>query len=322
MIRTLRGAIAALLITAAPSAFAALYSSIYVFGDSLSDVGNNALVFDALGAPAPAGTLRTPGPAPCLPDFIPTCPYASNRYSNGPVWVEYLAQALGNGPLLPSLAGGTDFAYGGARVSPANPGGFPLNLTSQVAQFVAQPGPAAATALYIIAGGGNDARDVINSAGAGLATTAATYAAGVSAMINSLYSEGARNFLVVNVPDVGRTPALQAAGPGAVGLASFVSSTLDTALAGALAALSPAIRSGLHTLDAFNLTLGLSDLTSACAFTCANGASNTFFWDGIHPTTAGHQVIEQAALRALPEPGMIALLLMLSLAGFAARRRR
>ena len=320
MLRTLRGTIAALLITAAPSAFAALYSSIYVFGDSLSDVGNNALVFDALGAPAPAGTLRTPTPI-SSPTFIPTFPYASNRYSNGPVWVEYLAAALGNGPLLPSLAGGTDFAYGGARVSPANPGGFPLNLQSQVDQFIAQPGPAASSALYNIAGGGNDARDVLNGVAA-LAPTAASYAAGVSGMLTSLYTEGARNFLVVNVPNVGNTPALQALGPAAVGAAAFVSSTLDSVLASALAAVSPAIRSGLHTLDAFNLSLGLSDITSACAFTCANGASNTFFWDGIHPTTAGHQVIALAALRALPEPGVIALLLMLGVAGWAARRRR
>lgn len=73
-------------------------TSLFVFGDSLADSGNNAVVFDAMGAgmtpPLPPCTLRT-RPIPNAA-FIPTFPYAgSDRYSNGPVWVEYLAQGLG-----------------------------------------------------------------------------------------------------------------------------------------------------------------------------------------------------------------------------------
>ena len=75
------------------------FSALYAFGDSLSDAGNT---FIATGGATP--------PAP---------PNASvNGYgvfSNGPVWVQDLASNLGLSPLLPSLAGETDFAVGGAQ---------------------------------------------------------------------------------------------------------------------------------------------------------------------------------------------------------------
>ncbi|MDN5871115.1 MAG: SGNH/GDSL hydrolase family protein [Nitrococcus sp.] len=61
------------------------YIQLVVFGDSFSDSGNNALVF---------GTKRTPVPL-IPPDIIPTAPYQSDRYSNGHVWAEQLADELG-----------------------------------------------------------------------------------------------------------------------------------------------------------------------------------------------------------------------------------
>ena len=78
--------LAALFLTAIfiAGAQAVPYTGLVVFGDSLSDSGNNAIVFDGLGAPLPPGTLRTPTPI-AGPAFIPTFPYASNVYSNGPV---------------------------------------------------------------------------------------------------------------------------------------------------------------------------------------------------------------------------------------------
>lgn len=64
------------------------FSRLIVFGDSMSDNGNVA---------AATG-------------FYPPAPYA-NRFSNGPVAVEYMASALG----LPLI----DFAYGGATTGSA-----------------------------------------------------------------------------------------------------------------------------------------------------------------------------------------------------------
>ena len=104
------------------------FSSLVVFGDSLSDSGNNAIVIDTQIAPpgTPPGTLRTPTPI-VSPSFIPSLPYASNRYSNGPVWVEQFAAKLGLSA-LPSVLGGTNYAFGGARTGPAG-SSFPFSLT-------------------------------------------------------------------------------------------------------------------------------------------------------------------------------------------------
>ena len=52
------------------SAQASAYSSLVVFGDSLSDTGN---VYAATGG------------------VIPGAPYASGRFSNGPIWLDTFA---------------------------------------------------------------------------------------------------------------------------------------------------------------------------------------------------------------------------------------
>ena len=168
---------AVLIVASALSAGAsAAYSSLYIFGDSLSDTGNNAFVFDVVGASQgfPPGTLRTPVPTPDN-TFIPTYPYATpvgGRYSNGPVWAESFAAALGLSATASNL-GGTNYAYGGAVTGPLGnpnpfasfPANFPLSLTTQVATFLAQNPQAPANALYVVDGGGNDARALITQAG-------------------------------------------------------------------------------------------------------------------------------------------------------------
>ncbi len=72
------------------------FDEFIVFGDSLSDTGN---VFISLGVP-------------------PSPPYFDGRFSNGPVTVEHVADQLGFPALLPSIIGGTNFAWGGAETGP------------------------------------------------------------------------------------------------------------------------------------------------------------------------------------------------------------
>jgi hypothetical protein len=87
---------------------AAAYSSVVIFGDSLSDNGNNALA--GLYDPSQVVTGNT---------YVPSATYApAMTYTNGPVWATYFGNLLGV-PILPSLAGGTDFAFGGATTGHA-----------------------------------------------------------------------------------------------------------------------------------------------------------------------------------------------------------
>ncbi|HET6184316.1 MAG TPA: SGNH/GDSL hydrolase family protein [Acetobacteraceae bacterium] len=95
------------------------FSAVYAFGDSLTDAGNVS--------------LATLGTVPVSP------PYVSGHFTNGPVWAQDGAQDLGMPAPQPSLAGGTDFAYGGAQTgsTPAHTAN-PTDLVGQYAQFLLQ----------------------------------------------------------------------------------------------------------------------------------------------------------------------------------------
>lgn len=87
-----------------------------VFGDSLSDGGN-------------ARAVLGDGAFPCPPHW-------NNRRCDGPLWVEQLAAQLGLPPLQPSLAGGGNHSFGGARSGAGTtPKGLP-NLLTQVEGFL------------------------------------------------------------------------------------------------------------------------------------------------------------------------------------------
>ncbi|MHC5830296.1 MAG: SGNH/GDSL hydrolase family protein, partial [Nostoc sp.] len=64
-------------------ASAASFDQLYVFGDSLSDTGN---IYNA--------TYATGKPYPASP------PYFEGRFSDGPIWVDYLGDQLGLKPTL------------------------------------------------------------------------------------------------------------------------------------------------------------------------------------------------------------------------------
>jgi outer membrane lipase/esterase len=312
----------------AGSANAMLISQLVIFGDSLADTGNNAALVDLglFGVP-PGSRTATP-----IPDssFIPDLPYATNRYSNGPVWTDQFAAALGLSAAN-SLAGGTNFAFGGALTGP---GGQVPSLLNQVGQFLgATGGIAPSSALYVVQGGGNDARQVFETAalGGNPGPLITNYANNVTSILATLETAGARNILLFDVPDIGKVPAITALGIPASLLASGLAAQMNLDLLAMLPPPSPGV--DIRFVDLYGLldsltqnpgASGFTDVTTACAadLACISDPTTTFFWDGLHPTTAGASLIADAALAAIPEPSSIALLVAAALALLAAGRRK
>lgn len=311
------------------------YTGLVVFGESLSDSGNNAIVFDyVLGPPLPAGTLRTPVPIPS-PSFIPDFPYASGRYSNGPVWAEQLASGLGVAA-APSMAGGSDYAFAGARSGPSG-SSFPYSVRDQAAMFLDQNGGKAPSGnLYALQAGGNDVRDAFAALAAEgdpgplLFSSVST----IVTVLNQLAAAGAEHLLLLNVPNLGAAPAITALGPVASEAATGIAVAFNQALASTLSQLPAPAADNIELLDLFALQsrifsnpsfYGFNDLTSACAFSaaCIADPSAAFFWDGVHPTASVHALIgqEALALAVIPLPGT-ALLLALGLSVLALARHR
>ncbi|MDN5871114.1 MAG: SGNH/GDSL hydrolase family protein [Nitrococcus sp.] len=191
------------------------------------------------------------------------------------------------------------------------------SLPSQVSQYLSDTGGMASSAsLYVIEGGGNDARDVLDALTAGEPRKAAKiiikFRNKIRVMVTKLSKAGATDFLIWNVPDLGLAPAVQAQGPIAVLLATFVAKTMNAFLDRALARLEQHLPIDILRFDAFSFidavaakpqAFGFDNASDPCAVSpvCINDPGGHFFWDGLHPTTAGHGAIAQAVLQVLPK---------------------
>lgn len=316
------GAIALAALTSLP-AHAGPFGALFVFGDSLSDNGNNAI---AIG---PNGGQAIPNNG-----YVPTQPYASGTYSNGPVWANYYANLLGV-PLAPSLAGGGDYAFGGATTGP-DPSGFPFSLRTQASQYLGKSGGAAQSdALYVVAGGGNNARAALAAIAGGADPVATAIAAAIAfandigVIVDGLQAAGAQHIVVWNAPNLGLAPAVIAGGGSPLG--SFLAGTMNGALATRLNG-----EVGVSTFDLFGFgsqiaanpaAFGFKNVTDACGAVANANCSEYAYWDGIHPTTAAHQAIANAMFAMtvpvpVPEPETYALMAFgLVVLAWGSRRR-
>ena len=215
-----RAAAAAVPVAPTVAAPGAPFSAIYAFGDSLTDTGN--------------ASLATLGKVPASP------PYADRSFSNGPVWVKDLAQQIGLPAIQPSLAGGTDFAYGSAETGQTPVHTLsPTDLPSQYSQFLTQVPSPQPGALYAIWIGSNDVLDIANDTSLTPDQQKADVAAAVTnevSVINGLAAHGAQKFLVLNVPDLGATPYEMARGPAVAQSATELSKLYNAELADAVQA--------------------------------------------------------------------------------------
>jgi phospholipase/lecithinase/hemolysin len=282
----------------------ASYSQVVFFGDSLSDTGN---LYAATGIPV-------------------SPPYYNGRFSNGPVWTETLAASLGLAA-TPSLYGGTNYAWAGATVLDF---GRPMpELPQQLGQYLlGSSGAADPNTLYVILGGANDISDIMTAYAMGgtfasAVSQAEAAAAAVDAMVQALYDAGARNVLVGDLPDIGLTPRAKAA--GAAGLASYLTNVFNAQLLGLLGGTEAAdLGLDLDILDLYGLmNTAIADGTFAnTTDPCFTGSAELgggtvcaspdsyLFWDSFHPSAAAHGMIADTALRALPEPAGLFLVLI------------
>ena len=159
----------------APAIDAAPISGLYIFGDSLSDPGNSAIDFRSTAVPPFKVTQQSDITSNA---FIPTFPYANSlQYSNGNVWAYQFATMLG----LPwQVAGpvrgggiGANYAFANAATGPLNNSSSPPTLLTQTGNFITSLGAAQAPgdALYVIAGGGNNARTALSPIAGGPAAS-------------------------------------------------------------------------------------------------------------------------------------------------------
>lgn len=317
-----------LLLASLLAAPAQAYSGLVVFGDSLSDNGNNAAVLfnDPYFFPPtqPAAIVNN--------RFVAFTPSSSGTYSNGPVWVDAVATALlGSAfPARASLLGGTNYASGGAQTSlntPVPGSIFPtFSLQSQVNFYLNSLGGAAAPsdALYVLEGGANNVRGLLASGAAinpvTVAQEAAAFASDIGGLVDQLQLAGARNIIVWNTPNSGLTPEVLSFGDAASAFATSVSTQFNNALATRLAG-----EGGVKTFDIFGAVGNFSNITDACGNNVSGCGANPQFWDGIHPTAAAHLQIAQgflAVANPVPEPSTYAMFLVgLIGCGWVARRR-
>lgn len=251
------------------SAAAPSYDAIYVFGDSYCDVGN---LFLATGGAEPAA------------------PYYNGRFSNGPIWIEHVAGGMGL-PMVPYLAGGTDYAFGGAWVTePQTVTGVP-SVPQQVGLYLSQhQGKADPNAIYVIEGGGNDILDTTSGSPDQLGFQIAT---GIAESELLLRRAGARHFVIPNLFNVGLIPAGQA--NTTFDLAAVLATNkylnqllgLEQFLEG-IQILRLDVFSLVNSLENDPTHYGFTNITSPCLTTAVcSDPDHAFFWDTHHPTVFG-----------------------------------
>ncbi len=265
-----------LLVLGLPGLSAAFpYSRMVAFGDSLTDKGNlYALTFGII----PDGN-----------------DYWKGRFSNGPVWAEYLTDAVTTGGEL------VDLAFGGGTTDSITPPG----LESQVLTYTSTR-DSSADMLFAIWIGGND---IANGE-----TDYSLIADAVHDALERIATDGGREFLVLNIPNIGSIPRFNSNAPDSVKFTErsmAVNEALDAQL-DRFARDHPDYE--LYRMDTFGF------MDDIIAHPDQYGFANVFdsspvqghgfindppylFWDDMHPTTEAHALVAERAgniLTAIP----------------------
>jgi len=288
------------------------YTRIVIFGDSLSDTGNVAHLTAAkygVPVPSPIGGNYTLGR---FTDGYDTVPAAQNYFG---VWVEQLSAGIPSHPaVMNSLDGGTNYAYGfaltGGGTSPLQLAGGQIsvdveNMGRQISDYLATHPKINNKTLFVVWGGAND---VLNATSPTQVVDAAIQE---TLDIQRLIAAGATQILVLNLPPLGLTPRLNgslAASQTATAASALYNSWLGTGVA-VLNDFYRWRRVAIYPVNVFSLftqivanpsAVSLANITSPAQGNFAVNPDTYLFWDDLHPTTRGHNLVSDAALKALP----------------------
>jgi len=164
-------------------ASAAPLNKIVVFGDSLSDNGN---LYEYMKRELPLSP-----------------PYFKGRFTNGPVWIELLVNQYYPEDAQAHLL---DYAFGGAGVSEVDDDTDDVlfTLSREIDSYLlSHHDKADDTSLYVVWMGANNYLAVPED----VDKTVSFVIAGIQHELQRLVDKGAKHIMVVNVPDLGRTPA-------------------------------------------------------------------------------------------------------------------
>jgi phospholipase/lecithinase/hemolysin len=278
------------------------FDQLVVFGDSLSDTGN---LFQALGGA-----------------FPPSPPFFNGRFSNGPLWLEYLAPELG---LQPSQI--TNFAFSGATSGRGNIASLSAGqdlgqLPGVLDQVDLFAGQLAATgqsanpnALYVVWGGANDFLTLPQDTTDAIQSVIDSVE-NVAQAVTTLAGVGARTIVVPNLADLGVTPLATARNLNTQ--ARVFSTVFNVLLQGTLGDLEQDLGIDIVQVDVFSLSQALATRPSEFGFTNVTDplfqqptlpvdAFTFAFADDFHPTTTVHRLIGDTVKRSLsqPTPGQV-----------------
>jgi phospholipase/lecithinase/hemolysin len=280
--------------------------AIVVFGDSLSDTGNVAHeTQEEFG-------FRVPGPI---------ADYTDGRFTDGKdtlppaekyfgVWIEQYAASLPTKPKVKdSLDGGTNFAYGYATTE-YGLGVFPFgpsneysvdveNVSQQISDYLATRPKITDETLFVVWGGAND---VLGATSEDDVIFAAAYEA---LDIQTLVDAGATHFLIPNLPPLGAVPRLN--GSPVTSVPATEASALYNEVLGiaitVIRDINPGKKLDISELDVFSLFNEI--IASPSTYSLVNVTKSSqgepvdpdtyLFWDDLHPTTHGHNILAKAA---------------------------
>ncbi|MDI1353167.1 MAG: SGNH/GDSL hydrolase family protein [bacterium] len=155
--------------------------NIVVFGDSLSDNGN---LYEFMKHQLP----QSP-------------PYFEGRFSNGPVWIEHLISSYYPADASSHLQ---NFAYGGAGVSEEEEDDALFTIRREVESYlISHHDIASDDSLFVVWIGANN----YLGAPAESDKTLIDVNVGITHSIQRLVDKGAKHFLILNLPNLGDTPA-------------------------------------------------------------------------------------------------------------------